>query len=52
MAEGRADHRAGGKETESTGQFRVSRRGSVRRRESGERGTSKSAGRSERMEST
>ena len=29
--EGRAGHQAGGKETESTGQFRVPRRGSVRR---------------------
>ena len=40
------------KETDSTGQFRVPRRGSVRRREDGDRGTSKSAGRSERMESS
>ena len=30
----------------------VSRRGSVRRREDGERGTSKSTGRSERVESS
>ena len=35
--EGRAGHRAGGEETDSTGQFRVPRRGSVRRREDGER---------------
>ena len=48
--EGRAGHRAGGKETDTTGQFRVPRRGSVRRREDGERGTSKSTGRSERVE--
>ena len=33
-------------------QFRVPRRRSVRRREDGERGTSKSTGRSERMESS
>ena len=32
-------------------QFRVHRRGSVRRREDGERGASKSTGRSERVES-
>ena len=50
--EGRAGHRAGGKDTESTGQFRVPRRGSVRRREDGERGMSKSAGWSECMESS
>ena len=50
--EGRAGHRAGGKDTESTEQFRIPRRGSVRRREYGERGTSKIAGRSERMESS
>ena len=50
--EGRAGHRAGGKDTESTGQFRVPRWSRVRRREDGERGTSKSAGRSERMESS
>ena len=50
--EGRGGHRAGGKETESTGQFRVPMRGSVRRREEGERGTSKSAGRSEGVESS
>ena len=48
--EGRAGHRAGGKETDTTGQFRVPRRGSVRRREDGERGTSKSTGRRERVE--
>ena len=35
--EGRAGHRAGGEETDSGRQFRVSRRGSVRRREDGER---------------
>ena len=35
--EGRAGHRAGGIETESTGQFHVPRRGSVQRREDGER---------------
>ena len=35
--EGRAGHRAGGEETDSGGQFPVSRRGSVRRREDGER---------------
>ena len=39
-------------ETDSGGQFRVPRRGSVRRREDGERGTSKSTGRSERVESS
>ena len=39
--EGRAGHRAGGKDTESTGQFRIPRWGRVRRREDGERGTSK-----------
>ena len=50
--EGRAGHRAGGEETDSGGQFCVPRRGSVRRREDGERGTSKSTGRSERMESS
>ena len=43
--EGRAGHRAGGKDTESTGQFRVPRWSRVWRREDGERGTSKSAGR-------
>ena len=32
-----AGHRAGGEETDSTGQFRLPRRGSVRRREDGER---------------
>ena len=35
--EGRAGHRAGGEETDSGRQFRVPRRGSVRRREDGER---------------
>ena len=50
--EGRAGHRAGGEETDSTGQFRVPRRGRVRRREDGERGTSKSTGWSERVESS
>ena len=35
--EGRAGHRAGGEETDSTGQFRVPRSGSVRRREDRER---------------
>ena len=34
---GRAGHRAGGEETDTTGQFCVPRRGSVRRREDGER---------------
>ena len=47
-----ARHRAGGEETDSRGQFRVPRRGSVRRREDGERGTSKSTGWSERMGSS
>ena len=50
--EGRAGHRARGEDTDSMGQFRVPRRGSVRKREDGERGTSKSTGRSERMESS
>ena len=53
--EGRAGHRAGGEETDSGGgQFRISRRGSVRRRRErkGERGTSKSTGRSECVESS
>ena len=50
--EGRAGHRARVEETDSWGQFRVPRRGSVRRREDGERGTSKSTGRSERVESS
>ena len=50
--EGSAGHRAEGKQNESTGQFRVSRRGSVWRRDDGEIVTSKSAGRSERMESS
>ena len=45
--EGRAGHRAEGEETDSAKQFRVHRRHSVRRREYGERGTSKSTGRSE-----
>ena len=49
--EGRAEHRAGGEETVSGGQFRVSRRGSVWRWKDGERGTSKSTRRSERVES-
>ena len=46
-------HRAGGEETDSTGQFRVPK-SSERRREDGERerGTSKSIGRSERLESS
>ena len=35
--EGRAGHRAGGEETDSGEQFRVHRRGSVRRQEDGER---------------
>ena len=39
--EGRAEHRAGGEETVSGGQFRVSRRGSVWRWKGGERGTRK-----------
>ena len=50
--EGRAGHRAEGEETDSGRQFRVPRRGSVRRREDGERGTSKSTGWSERVESS
>ena len=50
--EGRAGHRAEGEETDSAKQFRVRRRDSVRRREDGERGTSKSTGRSERVESS
>ena len=49
---GRAGHRAGGEETDPTGQFSVPRRGSVRRREDGERGTSKSTARSKLMESS
>ena len=48
----RTGHRAGGEETDPGGQFRVPRRGGVRRREDGERGTSKSTGRSERVESS
>ena len=51
-SEGRAGHRAGGEETDSGRQFRVSRRGSVRRREDRERGTSKSTAWSERVESS
>ena len=51
-SEGRAGHRALGEETDSTGQFRVPRRGRVRRRENGKRVTTKSAGRSERVESS
>ena len=50
--EGRAGHRAGGEETDSRGHVRVPRRDSVWRREGGERGTSKSTGRSERVESS
>ena len=50
--EGRAGHRAGGEETDSGRLFRVPRRGSVRRREDGERGTSKSTGWSDRVESS
>ena len=49
---GRAGHGAGGEETDSTGQFRVPRRDGVLGREDGGRGTSKSTGRSERMESS
>ena len=41
-----------GKKLPPGGQFRVPRRGSVRRRVDGERGTSKSTGRSERVESS
>ena len=41
-----------GKKVTQRGQFRVPRRGSVRRRENGERGTSKSTDRSERVESS
>ena len=50
--EGRAGHRAGGEETDSGRQFRVPRRGSVWVRGNGERGTSKSTDRSERVESS
>ena len=50
--EGRAAHRAGGEETVSVGQFRVSRRGGVWRWKDGERGTSKSTCLSERVESS
>ena len=42
---GRAEHRAGVEEPDLGGQFRVPRRGSVRRREDRVRGTSKSIGR-------
>ena len=42
---GTAGYRAGGEEPDLGGQFRVPRRGSVRRREDRERGMSKSAGR-------
>ena len=38
--------------TDSTGEFRVPRRGCVGRRENGERGTSTNTGRSERVESS
>ena len=48
--EGRVGHGDGGEETDTGGLFRVPRRGSVQRREDGERCTSKSAGRSERVE--
>ena len=41
-----------GEETDSGEQFRVHSRGSVRRREDGERGTSKSTGWSEHVESS
>ena len=41
-----------GKKLTQRDRFRVPRRGSLRRREDGERGTSKSAGRSERVESS
>ena len=50
--EGRSGHRAGREETEQGGQFRVPRMGSVWRRKDGERGTSKSTGRSERVGSS
>ena len=50
--EGRAEHRAGGEETVSGGQFLVSSRGSVWSWNDGERGTSKSTCRSERVESS
>ena len=50
--EGIAGHRAGGEVTDSGGQFRVPRRGSVRRQEDGERGMSKSTGRGKRVESS
>ena len=49
---GIAGHRTGGEDTDSGGQLRVPGRGSVWRREDGERGTSKSTGRSERVESS
>ena len=45
-------HQAGGEETDPGRQFRVSRRGSVRRREDRERGTPKSTGWSKRVESS
>ena len=47
-----AEHRAGGEETVSGGQFRASRRGSVWRWKDEERGTSKSTCRSERVENS
>ena len=52
--EGRAEHQAGGEETVSGGQLRVSRRGSVWRWKDGERGTSKVGPtcRSERVKSS
>ena len=50
--EGGAGHRAGGEETDSGGEFRVPRWNRVRRREDGERGTSKITGRNERVESS
>ena len=50
--EGRAGHRAGEEDTDSGGKFRARRSGSVRRREDGERGTSKNTCGSEPAEST
>ena len=50
--EGRAGHRAGGEETDSRGQYRVPRSGSVGRQEDGDRRTSKSTGRSQHVESS
>ena len=50
--EGRAEHRAGGEETVSGGQFLVSSRGSVWSWNDRERGTSKSTCRSEHVESS